>query len=236
MGSVLTEPFLIISEYMSGGTVQDRCLGKPASWTQFAHWSVDLARAITFLHNCHPPIVHGNLNPSTLLLNADDHLCVSNFGNSQVIIKHKKRKQKSSRSGPIDTTEEKYSEGARYASPEALALRHASQEALAVWHVDDRTDIWSLGMVLFFMASGMHPHQHLSVDKAVELLLSCQSPDLTLMNFNIKEVSQLISDATNPVSSARPAIGQVFEKVKEWPNIKASVVGETHGKCMCAVS
>jgi serine/threonine protein kinase len=39
-------------------------------------WSVELARALCFLHNCNPVIIHRDLKPANLLLNEDGHLKV----------------------------------------------------------------------------------------------------------------------------------------------------------------
>jgi len=78
--------------------------------------------------------------------------------------------------------------------------------------------------------------QNLTIDKAVEVLLTCTPPDLSLTSFRAKVVTEVMTDATAKVPSARPTITQIFEKVKTWQDIKASAVGETHGKCECSVS
>ena len=44
---------------------------------QVLSWSMELSRALCFLHNCNPVIIHRDLKPANLLLNEDGHLKVS---------------------------------------------------------------------------------------------------------------------------------------------------------------
>ena len=67
------EPLIIISEYLSGGNLEDYLIkkrkggakGKP--WMpppkQVLSWSTELARALCFLHGCNPVIIHRDLKP-----------------------------------------------------------------------------------------------------------------------------------------------------------------------------
>lgn len=69
---------------MGGGNLEDRFnvmrkqTGHPwrPARVNAMKWIKDLARAITFLHNCHVPIVHRDLKPANLLLTDEDHLKV----------------------------------------------------------------------------------------------------------------------------------------------------------------
>jgi serine/threonine protein kinase len=51
-------------------------LSWPCASSQVLRWSVELARALCFLHNCSPVIIHRDLKPANLLLNEDGHIKV----------------------------------------------------------------------------------------------------------------------------------------------------------------
>ena len=58
--TVGNEPLLILSEFMEGGSLEDRfngASGRPPIKLAF-RWIMDLSRAVCFLHNCTTPIIH----------------------------------------------------------------------------------------------------------------------------------------------------------------------------------
>ncbi|KAF6986368.1 hypothetical protein CFC21_004138 [Triticum aestivum] len=76
-------PLLLVFEYLPQGSLQaalfgdDRCL----DWAQRRGVVRDVARALAFLHaECQPPVVHGDLKPSNVLLDADFRAKVADFG------------------------------------------------------------------------------------------------------------------------------------------------------------
>jgi hypothetical protein len=100
--TVGNEPLLILSEFMEGGSLEDRFNKQPNSSGRpplklALRWIMDLSRAVCFLHNCTTPIIHRcmvshfnvmcpasiilvsrrDLKPANLLLTAEDHLKVS---------------------------------------------------------------------------------------------------------------------------------------------------------------
>jgi len=47
-------------------------------------WALQLARALAFLHNCKPVVVHRDLKPCNLLLDRAGNLKVCDFGLSKI--------------------------------------------------------------------------------------------------------------------------------------------------------
>ncbi|KAK1268935.1 putative receptor-like protein kinase [Acorus gramineus] len=91
----------LVYEYMSNKSLQEALFGcagggedDPASAASgFAHLSwerrfailVDVARALEYLHEgCDPPVIHGDVKPSNVLLGADLRARLSDFGLSRV--------------------------------------------------------------------------------------------------------------------------------------------------------
>ena len=76
----------IVTESLVGGSIdehflnlrkqiQHRCLAK----ADVVSWSLDLMRAINYMHQCDPPFIHGGLQPECLLLSSTGVLKVASF-------------------------------------------------------------------------------------------------------------------------------------------------------------
>ncbi|KNA24302.1 hypothetical protein SOVF_017080 [Spinacia oleracea] len=65
----------IIYEYLEKGSLEDQltCRGKtpPLQWQTRVHIATELCSTLIFLHSNNPPIYHGNLKPSKVLLDAN---------------------------------------------------------------------------------------------------------------------------------------------------------------------
>ena len=91
-------PMIVVSEYMPGGTVETRLLNSDLAPIHLVQrWAVELARAVCFLHNCNPPVIHRRILPSNLLLSADDHLSLTHFAASQFLPRRRAAPRRSRR-------------------------------------------------------------------------------------------------------------------------------------------
>mmetsp|Transcript_24743 Transcript_24743/g.58823 ORF Transcript_24743/g.58823 Transcript_24743/m.58823 type:complete len:443 (-) Transcript_24743:113-1441(-) len=164
LGAVsVSEPLIILTEYMEGGTVQNRyeekrkALGKP--WrpprTQAVKWMLDVARAVCFLHNCRfraaasaydgsesiNPITHRDLKPLNLLLTNDDVLKVTAYGLSKTLDREGGGGGAAKVGGGHSVLDEAYS------APEVRSCQSYSEKA----------DIYSMAMVFYFLLTGEKP-------------------------------------------------------------------------------
>eukprot|EP00257_Ricinus_communis_P025169 XP_025012583.1 putative leucine-rich repeat receptor-like serine/threonine-protein kinase At2g19230 [Ricinus communis] len=80
----------LIYEYMSNGNLQDALSDSNAnflSWQERLQVALDVAKGLEFLHNgCKPPIIHGNLKPTNILLDENFHAKLVDFGLSKILI------------------------------------------------------------------------------------------------------------------------------------------------------
>ncbi|THU54171.1 hypothetical protein C4D60_Mb10t22210 [Musa balbisiana] len=78
---------LLVYEYMPNGSLQEALFGSssPLSWDRRFSIILDVAQALAFLHlECDPPVVHGDIKPSNVLLGFDFQAKISDFGLSRV--------------------------------------------------------------------------------------------------------------------------------------------------------
>jgi len=123
----------IVEEYIEGQNLRQRLEeGTPTvQWT--AELMIEVADALFHAHE--HGFVHCDLKPANILLDEEGHAHVADFG----LAVHESTQQHRV-SGIAGTLP--------YASPEQVGGKT---------HLDRRTDIWSLGVILYEMLSGCHP-------------------------------------------------------------------------------
>lgn len=115
-------------------------------------WGIELAQVLNYLHNLDTPIIHCDLKPSNIMVTYDNHLVLIDFGIA-------KRQGISRRAIGISQ---------RYAAPEQFQGALANSEmaitrfgklppAQPTWEIDTRTDLYSMGAILFELVTGHFP-------------------------------------------------------------------------------
>ncbi len=115
-------------------------------------WGIELAQVLNYLHHLDTPIIHCDLKPSNIMVTYDDRLVMIDFGIA-------KRQGISRRAAGISQ---------RYAAPEqfqgalagcgmALARFGELPSGQTSWEIDERTDLYSMGAILFELAVGQAP-------------------------------------------------------------------------------
>lgn len=80
---------LLVYELMPNGSLQDALLDRNcpelAIWIRRLSIALDIARGLEFLHTvCDPPIIHGDIKPSNILLDRDFSAKIADFGLARV--------------------------------------------------------------------------------------------------------------------------------------------------------
>jgi len=135
----------IVMEYVEGGTLKDRLIGKPFECQRAVGLAIGVGRALAFAHD--QGIIHRDVKPANILLPREDWPLLADFGLAKLQQAHRALTQAGMILGTPD-----------YTSPEQ-ALGETT---------DHRTDIYALGVVLFEMITGQRPFR---AEKAFDVLL-----------------------------------------------------------------
>jgi len=146
LGAVLeNEPKMLVSEFLDGGSLEDffelkykekmKPFIPPVAMVH--RWAIELGMAIAFLHGCRPPVIHRDIKPGNLLLTAEGHLKVSDFGLSKIF------------------------EGAQLGAYQMTGvtgtLRYMAPEVMRSEDYTEKVDVYSFSFVLWYMLHGERP-------------------------------------------------------------------------------
>lgn len=75
---------LLVYEFMRNGNLQDALLYRKCpelmEWKKRFATAVDIAKGLQYLHGLNPPIIHGDIKPSNILLDGDFSAKIGDFG------------------------------------------------------------------------------------------------------------------------------------------------------------
>lgn len=130
------QPFLVM-RFMTGGSLAERLKQGPLSIAESARIMAKLAPALDEVHS--HGVIHRDLKPSNVLFDQRNEPYISDFGTAKLKFAHTKL---TDTGGAVGTP--------AYMSPEQI-----QGEA----ELDGRSDIYTLGVILFEMLTGKHPYQ-----------------------------------------------------------------------------
>ncbi|MBR2790078.1 MAG: serine/threonine protein kinase, partial [Eggerthellaceae bacterium] len=126
---------IVVMEYLRGENLWDRLEREGCGVASARKYFPALCRAVSELHEgFDPPIIHRDLKPTNVLITPYGHLKLLDFGIS--------REYRSD--APTDT---QFLGTREYAPPEQFGYRQT----------DERSDVYSLGMILYHMLTGQTP-------------------------------------------------------------------------------
>jgi len=128
------QPYLVM-EFVPAGTLKDR-MEAPLPWEEAARLLSPLARALEYVHN--QKIIHRDIKPSNILLDEDNQPKISDFGIVKLI---------------ENEEEAKTSTGVGVGTPDYMSPEQGMGK-----DVDERADIYALGVVFFEMITGQKPY------------------------------------------------------------------------------
>ena len=146
----------IVMEYLEGTTLKDRLASGSLSLNTVLDVGAQIADALDAAHSA--GIIHRDIKPANIFIGSREHVKVLDFGLA-------KMRASSAHEADVTTTA-----GTRQGAVMGTAAYMAPEQARGDV-VDHRADIWSLGLVLYEMATGTRPAPgvQLRVEGAPEL-------------------------------------------------------------------
>ena len=178
------QQLFLIYEFVEGKTLREEIDGAfhAASFLQTA---LEIAQALKAAHEMN--VVHGDLKPENIMRGADGRIRILDFGMAAV--------QASGIHGGQDRTQ-----------PEGGTVAYMSPEQIEHLAVDSRSDLFSLGIVLYELASGVHPFEGATpASTSVRILTSAPVPLSESRPDVPRQVSRIIDRCLQKSPEARYA-------------------------------
>jgi len=160
----------IATEYIKGETLRQRQIREPLFLREILDIAAQIAAALTAAHSA--GIIHRDIKPENIMLRDDGFAKVLDFGLAKLTEKHPTTiKDFEAPTRKLDLTNPGTIIGtASYMSPEQVRGRA---------DIDARTDIWSLGVVIFEILTGRVPFAGETVSDVIASILKTDAPHLS---------------------------------------------------------
>ncbi|MEO8650350.1 MAG: protein kinase, partial [Acidobacteriota bacterium] len=140
------ESNFIVTEFVDGDTLRKRMSNGPASVVETLDVAIQVASALSAAHDA--GIAHRDIKPENIMVRHDGLVKVLDFGLAKL----------TASTGP-DTDKEAQTLFKTEPGMVMGTVGYMSPEQARGVHVDARTDIWSLGVIMYEMAAGRRPFE-----------------------------------------------------------------------------
>jgi len=157
----------IATEFVKGRTLHDRLRGDPLTLPETLDIALQVAAALSAAHGA--GIVHRDIKPDNIMLRDDGLAKVLDFGLAKLSA------PESITTGPEDETQKALT------NPGVVmgTVAYMSPEQARAKQIDARSDIWSLGVVLYQMLTGQTPFSGETMNDSIAAILTKEPAPLT---------------------------------------------------------
>src|SRR5262245_55220901 len=160
----------IVSELLEGGTLRKRISGTPMAQRRAIDYASQIAQGLAAAHE--KGIVHRDLKPENIFITNDGRVKILDFGLAKLTQLDGNQSQTEVPTRRVDTDPGVVMGTVGYMSPEQLKGRT----------VDQRSDIFSFGAILYEMLAGRRAFHGESTAETMSAILKEDPPDLSETN------------------------------------------------------
>jgi serine/threonine protein kinase len=196
----------IASELIEGETLRERLIRGRMQLSEALEIAIQVASALTAAH--HAGVIHRDIKPENIMLRPDAYVKVLDFGIAKLA-------ESTFAEAPADGAEAVTLAETNLGSILGTA-RYMSPEQTCGAPVDNRTDIWSLGVVLYEMVTGHTPFIGDTPRDVMSSILEKEPPRLTSHNKQTpSELRQIIGKALRKDRTERyQSAGEMLQALK----------------------
>jgi len=166
----------IATEYIEGHTLRERLKGPSINLKSALEIAIQLANALDAAHRT--GIVHRDIKPENVMIRPDGLVKILDFGIAKL-------SEPPAVAGGLSVNDSEAATAIKaYTSPGIIigTAAYMSPEQARGLAVDARTDVWSLGVVLYEMAAGRQPFEGQTISDVISSILQKEPPALTLFS------------------------------------------------------
>jgi serine/threonine protein kinase len=157
----------LATEYIDGQTLRDYLSGKKLKLGETLDITIQVLAALDAAHEAH--IVHRDIKPENVMIRRRDHVVkVLDFGLAKVT-----EKRSSVLTDQEAATEFKTTPGLMMGT-----INYMSPEQAQAHEVDERTDVWSTGVMIYEMLTGAMPFKGATTSHTIVQILEKDPPPL----------------------------------------------------------
>ncbi|HKQ99441.1 MAG TPA: protein kinase, partial [Pyrinomonadaceae bacterium] len=167
----------IATEYIEGVTLRDRMTHRSLKMEEALDVAIQTASALSAAHA--KDIVHRDIKPENIMIREDGYVKILDFGLAKLMEKQA-------------TSPEAVTQVHTEAGSVIGTARYMSPEQARGLDIDARTDIFSLGLVLYEMIAGKSPFDGVTNHEVVAAILKDEPPPLSDSVANVPERLQAV--------------------------------------------
>lgn len=173
------QPFIVM-ELLNGHTLKQEMGGRPVELNKFLSLAIDMVDALDAAHTI--GIIHRDIKPANVFVDTRGHARILDFGLAKLV------RDPQLEQGDWRAPTAEYSEDAHTATGTVLGtMKYMSPEQARGEEVDSRSDLFSLGVLFFEMATGRAPFGGRTLAVTFDEILNLNPDAISKYNIRIPQ-------------------------------------------------